>query len=803
MAQGNPPPNAGAPRKRYRRLRWIESLIDFGAGSWRRQQRLLSVSRTRALLVVVACALATVCVVALSAAGMYRSLTRQASEFALNSVHVVLDKVRDELLAVASDPALQGALTDCSAEVSTALVRHSLRSELLTQFMVLSPDGQRMCGPLGLVTSGMDLREETRGEINLYTRQTIDSQAVAALAISDGRVIKADLSRHAFTTQLLDPKLLQEVPDLEQVLASIVLQVVSPSGQPLATLVGGDARARGATVPWLRYEMQSPRYGLQVVADISYLAWGKSVATGLPAWMLVGLLLGGAAVLGLWRAVMLRARLVYRLEGALRKRQFEPWVQPIVEMQTGKCVGGEVLMRWQHAHRGVVTPGEFIEEAERSGLIKDMSDLVMGLAAYRLGDLARRYPQMYFSVNVTPGQLTRADFAQRLAEVFTADSLPPLHVLIELTERDIVDARASHALGALREAGWRIALDDFGTGQSSLALLERLRIDRIKIDQSFVRTIDGQTVRRPVLDAIIGLAAQLDVPLIAEGVETRAQWDYLNQRGVTYAQGYLVARPMPIDAFSRWLDNQQAEHEPAARASVTKGASLDVSFTDQEAAELCRAMREPPLKASEASDEDPESVAGRARGGGLNAAVARLADDQAKVPGGLDVRDRRWRLRLYPQCFVGREAVDWIVQREGISRAKAVRMGRRLVALGLMAHVAAEHDFEDADLFYVFTHATGAQVLQQNDLHREMAQTLRALGRGDDVSGLYLGKHVRGLAVHRDCFTGAELTHWIQERWGLTTEQAVQAGAQLMRQGELRHVFDDRPFAAGRDLYRP
>jgi hypothetical protein len=147
--------------------------------------------------------------------------------------------------------------------------------------------------------------------------------------------------------------------------------------------------------------------------------------------------------------------------------------------------------------------------------------------------------------------------------------------------------------------------------------------------------------------------------------------------------------------------------------------------------------------------------------------------------------------------------VDWIVQREGVSRAKAVRIGRRLVALGLMAHVAAEHDFEDADLFYVFTHATDAQMQQQNDLQREAAQSLRALARGETVSGLHLGTHVRGIAVHRECFTGAELAHWLGERWGLTTEHAALVGAQLMRQGVLRHVFDDRPFAVGRDLYRP
>jgi hypothetical protein len=213
---------------------------------------------------------------------------------------------------------------------------------------------------------------------------------------------------------------------------------------------------------------------------------------------------------------------------------------------------------------------------------------------------------------------------------------------------------------------------------------------------------------------------------------------------------------------------------------------LEDGVTDHQATELCRAMREPVR-----------------RGSGADDAAGVVVNGGAKLQGGVDVRDRRWRLRLYPQCFVGREAVDWIVQRERVSRAKAVRIGRRLVALGLMAHVAAEHDFEDADLFYVFTDATGEQAQQQNVLQREVEQSLRELAGGNAVSGLHLGTHVRGVAVHCKCFTGAEMVRWLGQRWGLTTGQATLMGAQLMRQGVLRHVFDDRPFTTGRELYRP
>jgi sensor c-di-GMP phosphodiesterase-like protein len=773
----DPTPSPSAPGKArpwQRLLRWLEGWADLGAGDAdTRRRRPLALSGSRALLVIVTCTLATVLAVAGMLAALHQARAQQASQTALVALQEVLDEVRDELDAIARDGALQGELPECTAAVTAALVRHSLQSEWLVQVMVQSPDGQRVCGPLGPMLRDTDLREQTRGDINLYTRQSIANALVAARPIPDGRVLKAEIDRRAFTSQLIHPRRLREIPDLSRVLAAVSIDVLAPNGQLLASLLGTDLADREAAVPWLRQVVPSQRYGLTVAADIHRAALAAAAAAYMPAWALAGLLLGAATVLVMWRKVMLRARLVHRIAGGLRKRQFEPWVQPIVELQTGHCVGGEVLMRWQHPQRGVVSPGEFIEEAERSGLINDMSDLVMNLAAYRLGGLGQRHPQLYFSINVTPGQLARSDFAQRLAEVFRADTLPAAQVFIELTERDIVDAAASQALGHLRDAGWRIALDDFGTGQSSLALLERLRIDRIKIDQSFVRTIDSQTVRRPVLDAIIALATQLGVPLIAEGVETREQWDYLQQRGVTYAQGYLIARPMPIDAFGRWLDNQVAEMQ--GQAEVVRPAALSGGLSDDDALGMCQAMRAP---------HAPPSRAGQ-------------------PGGGLDIRDRRWRLRLYANCFVGREAVDWIVQRERVSRAEAVRMGRRLVALGLMAHVVGEHDFEDADLYYVLAHFAGPNTQPVHDTHREIAQVLRAAARGEALPGLALGSHLRGVALHRRCATGAEWVRWMCQRWGLSPGQAVQVGAMLMRQGALRHVFDDRPFDAGHELYRP
>jgi EAL domain-containing protein (putative c-di-GMP-specific phosphodiesterase class I) len=461
-----------------------------------------------------------------------------------------------------------------------------------------------------------------------------------------------------------------------------------------------------------------------------------------------------------WSRAMARSRLARRIERALRKRQFEPFVQPIVDIADGRCVGGEVLMRWAHPERGILPPSEFIDEAERTGLIVAMSTLVMERAAHRLAPLAHAHRELYFSFNITAGQLRRPTFAAELADIFNADTLPRAQVLLELTEREALDPLTQRTVRALHAAGWRIAIDDFGTGQSSLAALEQMPIDRLKIDRAFVSAVGERTARRPVLDAIIGLARDLGVQLVAEGVETQVQWDYLAQRQVASAQGYLVARPMALDAFGRWFEGQLAplgspagssNVRPAGYAALGPAALLH----DERLTGIWRAM--------------------------LSA-------------GGVDIRDRLFHLRLYRQCFVGREAVDWLVRHASVSRAEALRMGRRLVALGCLKHVLDEHDFQDGEYFYAVVSDAAY------DTSQPVAADLRAALHS--LNGPPQTDHCRGLLRHRRCLRGTDLVDWLCARYQVPRATAVQWGAQLMRHGQLRHVFDDRPVSDSRALFR-
>ena len=419
-------------------------------------------------------------------------------------------------------------------------------------------------------------------------------------------------------------------------------------------------------MPSLHVHVRSDRHDHAVSVELDRRVFASRLMGHWPMAAGAAALITLLTCLRVWNRAMARSRLVRRIERALRKRQFEPFVQPIVDMASGRCVGGEVLMRWAHPERGTLPPSEFIDEAERTGLIVAMSVLVMVRAAHRLAPLAQAHPELYFSFNITAGQLRRPSFAAELADIFNADTLPRAQVLLELTEREALDPLTQRTVRALHAAGWRIVIDDFGTGHSSLAALEQLPIDRLKIDRAFVSAVGEETARRPVLDAIIVLARDLGLQLVAEGVETQVQWDYLAQRQVGSAQGYLVARPLALDAFGRWFEGQLApfgspagssNDRPAAGAAQGSAALLH----DQRLAAIWQAM--------------------------LSA-------------GGVYIRDRLFQLRLYRQCFVGREAVDWLVRHAAVSRAQALRLGRRLVALGCLKHVLDEHDFQDGEYFY-------------------------------------------------------------------------------------------------------
>lgn len=259
----------------------------------------------------------------------------------------------------------------------------------------------------------------------------------------------------------------------------------------------------------------------------------------------------------LQQAAQTRVRLANDLRAGLSGQQFRVVYQPIVELATGATHKAEALIRWHHPTRGLVSPAEFIPIAEASGLIIDIGEWVFQQAAQQVQQWrAALHPNFQISVNKSPVQFhQRGKSSKPWVGQLQAMGLPGSSIVLEITEGLLLDTSASVAeqLLELHDAGIQVSLDDFGTGYSSLSYLQKFDIDFLKIDQSFVRHLVPACTDLALCKAIIVMAHELGIKVIAEGVETEQQRDLLREAGCDYAQGYWFARPMAAPEFEAFM----------------------------------------------------------------------------------------------------------------------------------------------------------------------------------------------------------------------------------------------------------
>ncbi|MFZ2305819.1 MAG: EAL domain-containing protein [Rhodoferax sp.] len=238
------------------------------------------------------------------------------------------------------------------------------------------------------------------------------------------------------------------------------------------------------------------------------------------------------------------------------KGQFELYYQPQIN-RDNQTVGAEVLLRWPHPVRGNVSPLEFIPLAEDTGLILPLGNWVLETACTQLAQWARddRFKHLTLAVNVSARQFRQPDFVPWVVDLIRYTGVNPRRLKLELTESLLVDdvTETTTKMTALKEHGVGFSLDDFGTGYSSLSYLKRLPLDQLKIDQSFVRDLMTDPNDAAIALAVITLGHSLGLAVIAEGVETQAQRDYLHSQGCDAYQGYLLGRPMPLLEFEKRL----------------------------------------------------------------------------------------------------------------------------------------------------------------------------------------------------------------------------------------------------------
>ncbi|MEA3193820.1 MAG: hypothetical protein QOD26_2153 [Betaproteobacteria bacterium] len=257
-----------------------------------------------------------------------------------------------------------------------------------------------------------------------------------------------------------------------------------------------------------------------------------------------------------------RAQLSIELRRALERDEFSLAYQPKIDLATGKASGAEALLRWNHPERGTVMPAEFIPVLEESGLIVPVGEWVLERACRDLKAWqAAGRTVMPVAVNLSARQFRQQDLDARIRAIVDAAGIAPSLIELEITESQLMHdpEHATRVLRALGDAGLRVAIDDFGTGYSSLAYLTRFPLTSLKIDRSFVAHVLSDQADATIVRTIVDMAHTLGFTVVAEGVESGLQADFLRKLGCEHAQGYLFARPMPAAAFTAHIDGQNAD----------------------------------------------------------------------------------------------------------------------------------------------------------------------------------------------------------------------------------------------------
>lgn len=249
------------------------------------------------------------------------------------------------------------------------------------------------------------------------------------------------------------------------------------------------------------------------------------------------------------------------LDMALAEGEFSFYYQPKVDIQTGIPTNCEALIRWERAGLGLVPTEQFIEMAEKGGLIYQITDWALKAVVRQSRSIAYQGNHLGVAVNISATDIYQESLIDSIDSTLAIWNIAPHLLTIEVTEGALLEdpERCIKVLTAVRDRGIRVSIDDFGTGYSSLSYFKRIPADELKIDKSFVLNFKESIEDQSIVETIIGLAHKFDMRVVAEGVENIETLQLLKNMGCDYAQGYLFSKPLNRDGFAEWLENYQQD----------------------------------------------------------------------------------------------------------------------------------------------------------------------------------------------------------------------------------------------------
>ncbi|WP_305987002.1 EAL domain-containing protein [Roseibium sp. MMSF_3544] len=302
----------------------------------------------------------------------------------------------------------------------------------------------------------------------------------------------------------------------------------------------------------------------QVVKDLKVVA-----ATGCAGFAVL------FVAIGVWLSWRPESEANDEFIAAIRNGEFIPYYQPVMDIESLRLRGCEVLMRWRRPNGMVVSPGQFMAYAENNGHIFDMTRHMMRISSEEVGELYGENPDLKLSINLFAGHFLDREVVADIKSIFEKSKISFQQIVVEVTERHPLEDMdlARKIMAELQALGVRVALDDVGTGHGGMAYLQKLGVDIIKIDKMFIDTISSDDNSTTIVDSMVELADNLGMGIIAEGVEQEEQIERLLELGVTAAQGYYFAQPMPANEFIEFAERMEEEARERARLAAEAAAA--------------------------------------------------------------------------------------------------------------------------------------------------------------------------------------------------------------------------------------
>ena len=466
--------------------------------------------------------------------------------------------------------ALSGLSYDCTPDVVAAMNTMAYDIPEISDIGLMRPDRKLVCTSWGVIDPPVkpDLPPPVQGfrlvgplEIRMMQRyglvalrQWQDGSEMGALIHPSVLIghLGADLGEHGFAVLIRreDNHLFAwkgNVPEMEMVASQTEAE-------------------EGATQ--LRAHFRDGIERTLVAVELEGFPGLYSVAAASDSWILhdwirMALVLGvvgfgTSVILLLLVLAIMRRRLSLQgeLQRSLQRNEFEIRYQPVIDLQENKCVGAEALISWAHPDGRQVRPDLFIPLAEDTGLIEPMTEWLMKQLRVEVAGLLAEDRSLHIAINLSPCHFETNRILKTTSHIFGNSAIRPEQIIYEITERGLIkedSGVARDVMKRLRQRKSHIALDDFGTGYSSLSYISSFPLDYLKIDKCFVEAIGTDALTAGLVDSISDMAKRLDLRIIAEGVETREQVDYLRQLGVDYAQGWYYSRAMLIEPFRQFV----------------------------------------------------------------------------------------------------------------------------------------------------------------------------------------------------------------------------------------------------------